>query len=397
MVLGGPAVARPAVKPGIEVLVEKRLDLVRGRKVGLVTNPTGVDSRLRATADILHEHPDVALAALFGPEHGIRGGVVKEDIGDAKDARTGLPAYSLYGATRRPTEKMLAGLDALLFDVQDIGSRTYTYISTMRLCMEEAAKRKIAFIVLDRPNPLSGVVVDGPVLDPAFGSFVGTAPIPYVHGMTIGELARFFNEELKINCDLTVVPMEGWTRAMTWRETGLDWVPPSPHIPEPDSPWYYPITGILGELPFTSIGVGYTMPFKLVGAPWMDAQKAADDFNAQKMPGVVFQPFHFEPFYGRFKGEFCGGVRIVVTEIRDFRPVEVCYRIIASLMRLYPAQCSLRQPGIAEKLKMFDKINGTDRIRMMLEEGTPVEKIVAGYRPEVEAFMKKRAKYLIYR
>ncbi|MCD6384651.1 DUF1343 domain-containing protein [Candidatus Sumerlaeota bacterium] len=387
---------KPVVKLGNEVLIEKRLDLIKGKKVGLITNPTGVDSRLRSTADLLASLPDVKLAALFGPEHGIRGGV-QGRIENSVDKKTGVPVYSLYGKTRRPTKEMLKDIEVLLFDIQDIGSRTYTYISTMEYCMEAAAKYNVKFVVLDRPNPVNGLIVDGPVLDPKFKSFIGIGPIAYMHGMTIGELALYFNKEFNINCDLEVVKMEGWRRDMTWRDTGLIWVPTSPHIPEMDTPWFYPITGIFGETPLVNIGVGYTLPFKLVGAPWMDAEKVSRVLNDKHIPGVYFQPFYFKPYYLHYQNQLCRGFRIIITDEKTIKPVVVGYYIMETLMKMYPNNFNFKLPRVHGRISAFDRSNGTDKIRLMLEKGVPVEEIVASYQPELNEFIKKREKYLLYK
>jgi len=394
---GGVVENPPAVQPGIQVLVDKRQDLILHKRVGLVTNRTGIDTRFVSSIDLIAGLPGVKLVALYAPEHGVRGGQ-RDSVQDETDARTGVHVFSLFGAVRRPTPEMLAGVDVLLFDVQDIGTRSYTYISTMRYCMEEAARRKIRLIVLDRPNPINGTTVDGPTLNPAFESFIGCAPIPYVHGMTMGELALYFNTELNIHCDLVVVPMEGWKRAMSWPDTGLQWVPPSPNIPEPDSPWFYPVTGILGELPFVSVGVGYTLPFKIVGAPWMDSDAVADALNRRKLPGVHFLPFSFTPHYGTFKDEFCGGFKIITTDTGIFKPVAAGYHIMDVLFRMYPDQCDFSLPGLRkDRIAMFDKANGTDAVRLMLQNGDSAFQIIESYRPDLDKFLKKREKYLLYK
>lgn len=386
----------PAVKLGCEVLFEKRMDLIRGKKVGLITNPTGVDSKLRSTADMLAECKETKLIALYGPEHGIRGGV-QGAIENGVDRKTGIPAYSLYGKTNRPTPEMLKDVEVLLFDIQDIGSRTYTYINTMEYCMEEAAKNKVKFVVLDRPNPVNGLIIDGNVLvDPKFKSGIGIGPIAYMHGMTVGELAMFFNKEFEINCDLEVVKMEGWKREMTWRDTGLLWVPTSPHIPEIDSAWFYPITGIFGETPLVNIGVGYTLPFKLVGAPWIEAEKVSKELNDKKLPGVFFQPFYFKPYYMHYKDQFCEGFRIVITDEKTIQPVTVGYVIIEVLMKMYPDKFNFKAENVKDRIGMFDKSNGTDKIRLMFEEGKTAEEIVKTYQEDVNKFKEKRAKYLLY-
>jgi len=389
---------------GIELLAEKEAGTLKGKRVGLITNPTGVDGKLRSSIDIIYGLSGVKLMALFAPEHGIRGGVMGYTENET-DEKTGLPVFTVK--TTGPTGEMLKEVDILLFDMQDIGTRSYTYITTMKKCMESAAKYEIPFVVLDRPNPMGGLIVDGTVLDMKFQSDIGAGPLAYVHGMTVGEIAGFFNRELIINCDLRVVKMEGWKREMAWEDTGFLWVPTSPHIPEPDTPLFYPVTGILGELSLVSIGVGYTLPFKVVGAPWIDAEKMSAAMNAKKLPGVYFQPFHFKPFYGLFFGgketKQCHGFRIVITDRRSYMPVATGYHIIDALFTTYPENFNFGIPVFSkldketkEKIDIFDKANGTDKIRKQFYDGIRVEEIIAGYQPALKEFIEKRKKYLLY-
>ena len=274
----GNAAARERVQTGIEVLRESGFEPLRGKRVGLVTNPTGVDSRLVSTIDILDsaaKRGTFQLVALYGPEHGVRGNVTAgERVASGRDPKSGVPVLSLYGATRKPTPQMLAGVDLLVFDIQDIGTRSYTYLSTLGRVMEAAAENHIPVLVLDRPNPLGGLRVEGnEQLAPGYTSFVSAYPVPYVHGMTLGEAARMLNEEGLlaggVRCELQVVPMKGWNREMTWNSCGLPWVPTSPHIPTPESALFYPATGTVGELGTLHIGVGYTLPFQTLAAPWI--------------------------------------------------------------------------------------------------------------------------------
>ena len=279
-----------AVDLGIDTLLSGGYDKeLKGKRVGLVSNHTGVDKNLLPTMEVLQKN-GVKLVALFSPEHGWKGNYYAfEKTSDGKEAH--LPLYSLHGKTRRPNDQMLKGIDLLIYDIQDIGVRSYTYATTLFYVMEEAAKRKIPVMVLDRPNPINGLIVDGGMLEEKWRSFIGYVNVPYCHGMTIGELATFFNGEYKIGCNLKVIPMKGWKRTMTFKETGLAWVPTSPHIPEADTPLFYASTGILGELNMVNIGVGYTLPFKVVGAPWIDAEAFAEKLNSQHLRGVHFFPF----------------------------------------------------------------------------------------------------------
>jgi uncharacterized protein YbbC (DUF1343 family) len=261
--------------------------------------------------------------------------------------------------------------------------------------MEEAAKMGIEVVVLDRPNPINGVVVDGPMLQEAWRSFIGYINVPYCHGMTIGELARFFNGEYKIGCKLNVIPMKGWQRKMSYRDTGLRWIPPSPNVPEPDTPLFCPITGVLGELDLVSIGIGYTLPFKVVGAPWIHAEAFAATLNSQKLPGVHFQPYHFRPFWGLFKGVDCQGVLIQVTDELIYRPLATQYLLLGILKSMYPDEFNKRIERTARK-DLFCKANGTDAVyEILLREKFPAWKLIDFQRKERETFLEKRKQYLL--
>ena len=286
------------VLTGIEVLADRDFDLLMGKRVGLVTNPTGVDGSLRSTIDILHEH--VNLTALFGPEHGVRGDYSAGDhVGDQVDTQTGIPVFSLYGASRKPGKEALELVDVLVYDIQDIGARSYTYISTMGLVMEAAAEMNKEVVILDRPNPLGGIRVEGPLVEDGFFSFVSQYRIPYVYGLTCGELALMLNGEGMLEggkqCRLQVVPMEGWHREMTFGETGLPWVPTSPHIPDYHTSYFYPATGIIGELDPNMIGIGYTLPFQVLVTEKVDAVQLSAAMNALQIEGVIFRPIWFKP------------------------------------------------------------------------------------------------------
>jgi len=347
----------------------------------------------RLSVDILRNERSLKLAAILAPEHGFLGGVQGE-IKDSKDSKTNIPVFSLYGSSRTIPDDKIKNIDVIVFDIQDIGSRSYTYISTLKIAMEAAAKNKKEFVVLDRPNPINGIIVDGPILNENFKSFVGIAEIPYVHGMTVGELALLFNDESKIKCNLTVIPMNGWKRSMSWQDTGLPWVPTSPHIPEPDTPYYYPITGPIGELSIVNIGVGYTLPFKIVGAPWIDAEKFANELNKKNLDEVIFHPFYFKPYYGIFKDEFCKGVRIVISDRNSFKPFEICIAIMDTLIKQYPERFNFSL--VKDRTKTFDNVCGTDTIRKDLISGSTDKTIINKYKRDLAKFIEKRTKYLLY-
>ncbi len=394
---GRASPSAPVVKLGIDVLVQRGFAPLHAQRVGLITNPTGVTRDLQSTIDVLYGAPQVNLVALFGPEHGVRGEVAAGDhITDARDARTGLTAYSLYGKTRKPTPEMLAGVDVLVYDIQDIGSRSYTYISTLALAMESAAENDIAVIVLDRPNPLGGARIEGRPLDMRFQSFVGQLPIPYLHGMTVGELARMMNAEgwlaAGVKCDLTVIPMEGWHRRMLWSDTGLPWVPTSPHVPHVHAPAFYAATGIMGELHQHSEGVGTPLPFELICGPTVDPQAFADALNRRKLPGVWFRPLYIKPFYGRFTGKLLGGVQIHLRDPHQARLTPIQFHAMDVASQLDP---DLRWFG-SRRDRMFDKVCGTDEIRRAFEANEPIEKILERWNDGTAAFRERRKPYLLY-
>jgi uncharacterized protein YbbC (DUF1343 family) len=389
-----------AVELGVDVFFkEGMIDELKDKRVGLITNQTGVDGRLRPTIELfLEQAPEIKLAALFAPEHGLTGQAYAfEAVADAKGPG-GIPIYSLHGKTRRPTSQMLQGIDVLVYDIQDIGCRAYTYTTTLFYIMEEAAKEGIPVIVLDRPNPINGLVVDGPMLQKKWRSYIGYVNVPYCHGMTVGELARFFNDRYQVGCQLQVVPMKGWKRSMSFAETGLRWVPTSPYVPEADTPQFYATTGLLGELSLVSIGIGYTLPFKVVGAPWIKANKFADVLNEQKLPGVYFMPFHYRPFYGAYQGKNCQGVMIIVTDPKTYRPVSSQYMILGVLKNLYPKQVLARLNALeASKKELFCKASGNDEmLSLLLKESYVAWKLILFQKEERAQFLQERKKYLIY-
>ncbi len=402
------SIAAGPVKTGLEALRSSGFEALRGKRVGLVTNPTGVDARLVSTVDILDSAARTGtfkLAALYGPEHGVRGNAAAgEKVASGSDPRTGVRVFSLYGATRKPTPQMLEGIDVLVFDIQDIGTRSYTYISTLGRVMEAAAENGVAVVVLDRPNPLGGLRVEGcEKIAPGFASFVSAYSVPYVHGMTVGELARLLNGERMlgkgVQCDLQVIPMEGWRREMVWSDCGLPWVPSSPHIPTPESAFYYPATGTAGELGTLNIGVGYTLPFQTLAAPWIkDAEKLAERLNAlPELKGFRFRPIHYKPFYGSGKDVEQHGVQIYLTDPSTASLLTlVPFYAMQELAGLYPAQKPL-EAAAASRISMFDKVLGTDRMRRLFigagYQVTPEMKAL--WRPS-EAFLAGRRRYLLY-
>lgn len=384
------------VSLGVDVFFEKELYThLKGKKIGLITNHTGVDSQMRSTVQLFEQNEgDYKIGAFFSPEHGLLGQhYAWESVRHSE--QNGIPVYSLHGETRRPKPEMLKGLDVLVYDIQCTGVRAYTYPSTLFYVMEEAAKMGIEVIVLDRPNPINGVIVDGPMLEEKWRSFIGYINVPYCHGMTIGELARFFNSEYKVGCKLKVIPMKGWKRSMNYRDTGLCWIPPSPNVPEPDTPFFCPSTGILGELQMLNIGIGFTLPFKVVGAPWVKAKQFAEKLNAQKLPGVHFQPFHFRPFWGLYKGLDCQGVLIQITNEKKYRPLAVQYLLLGMLKSLYPEEFMKRLESSTHK-DLFCKANGTEAVYEILsKEKYPAWKLIEFQREEREAFLEIRKKYLL--
>lgn len=392
------------VKPGIETLRESGFETLKGKRVGLITNPTGVDRNLKATPDILAEADGVELVAMFAPEHGIRGDVAAgARVATATDPATGVKVYSIYGATKKPTPEMLKGVDAIVYDIQDNGCRSYTFISTMGKAMEAAAQAGIEFVVLDRPNPLGGNRVEGPLTDPDCISFVSQYPIPYLYGLTPGELAMYLKGEGLIKgadtLKLTVVPMEGWSRDMTYSRTGLPWVLPSPHIPSAETCLYYPATGIAGELGWISIGVGYTLPFRTFAAPWIDAAKLSARLNALDLPGVKFRPIHYTPYYGIFKGLNVEGVEAFITEPEKAQLTTIQFYVMQELHKMYPKQSPLTATAANKNnIKMFDNVVGNKEIRNgLLRNDYNVESILPVWNKDTERFNYKKQRYHLYK
>lgn len=395
------AVASAQVKPGIEVLRDMDFAPLQGKRVGLITNPTGVDNSLRSTIDILHEAPGVTLTGLYAPEHGVRGDVHAGDhVDNFVDPDTGVTVYSIYGKSRKPSPEMLKDVDVLIYDIQDIGCRSFTFISTMGLAMEACAELGKQFMVLDRPNPVGGNKIEGNVVEDSCYSFVSQFPIPYVYGLTPGELARYLNEEGLIgdnlHTDLTVIPMEGWTRDMDFRATGMPWVLPSPHIPTPETAALYPLSGIMGEINYMNIGVGYTEPFKLFCASWVDADRLAERLNALQLPGMMFRPIHIKPFYGFGKGKNLQGVEVYVTD-RDAAPLSLTqFYVMQELADMYPDHKAFETADKA-RFNMFDKVTGSKEIRRRFARNHRVADIIDYWNKDIEPFRAASSKYYLYK
>ncbi|MDR4926647.1 DUF1343 domain-containing protein [Peribacillus simplex] len=379
------------VSPGIEVLLKEEKDVLSGKKVGLITNPTGIDSKLTSIVDLLNDDPDINLTALFGPEHGVRGDAqAGASVEYYIDEKTGLPVYSLYGKTKKPTPEMLKDVEVLVFDIQDVGTRYYTYIYTMAYAMEAAKENDIPFIVLDRPNPQGGESVDGPVLEPEFSSFVGLYPIPLKHGMTVGELATLFNKEFKIGADLKVIKMKGWKRDMDYDETGLPFVLPSPNMPTVSTTFVYPATGLI-EGTNVSEGRGTTKPFELIGAPYINSDELAGKLNALRLPGVKFRAASFTPTFSKHAGKLSHGVEIYITDREEFKAVPTGLHIIKTIQDLYPGDFEFLAAN------NFNLLIGNGWVMSRIEEGSSVNEIMKEYQAKQDAFKKVRKNYLLYK
>ncbi len=396
---------QPVVRTGIEVLRDRGFEGLEGKRVGLVTNPSGVDSQLRSTIDILYHAPEVNLVALYGPEHGVRGDVYAGGkINDSIDEATGLPVYSLYGSTRKPTQQMLEGIDVMVYDIQDVGVRSYTFISTLGLVMEACAEKGIEVMVLDRPNPLGGNKIEGNYVEQPFNSFVSQYRIPYVYGLTVGELAVLINEEglncgqkgdqQPSRCALTVVPMQGWKRDMLYEDTGLPWVLPSPNIPFKESPMYYAASGICGELyGFMNIGIGYTLPFEVFGATWLDPELLKKRLESYGLEGVAFRTIWYKPYFGSQKGELVGGLQFFFTEYEKARITEVQFHVMQAVAELYPDKKAF---DVISGYGLFDKVCGTDYVRTEFSKRYKVADIMDYWRKDEESFRRLSRMYHIY-
>jgi uncharacterized protein YbbC (DUF1343 family) len=390
------------VASGLDVLVEERFAPLRGLAVGLICNPTSVDRRLRHAADLFHAARGVRLAALFGPEHGVRGDIpYMAAVADERDRRTGIPVHSLYGScadSLRPDPRKLSGLDALVFDVQDVGARYYTYQATMLFCMEAAAREKLAFFVLDRPNPIGGLAVEGPGLRPGFGSFCGVHNIAVRHGLTVGELAGMYREERGLGLELSVIPCRGWRRGMHQRDTGLPWVFPSPNMPTPETAIVYPGMCLL-EGTNLSEGRGTTRPFELFGAPWLDAGRLMETLVSERLPGVRFRPASFVPAWDKHAGVRCHGLEIFVVDREAFRPFRTGVACVAAARAQDPEKFQWRTEPyeFVEHVPAFDLLCGSARERNALERGREWRDLTAAWGREERAFAKRRIRHLLYK
>lgn len=397
--------AAPKVKTGLEVLVDLDFLPLQGKRVGLVTNPSGVDRNLKSTIEILYEAPQVNLIALYGPEHGVRGDVYAGGhVADYTDPMTGLPVYSLYGPTRKPTAKMLEGIDVMVYDIQDVGARCYTFISTLGLVMEACAALDIEVMVLDRPNPLGGYKIEGCYVEQPFNSFVSQYRIPLIYGLTPGELATLINEEglncgqlgnqKPVKCRLNVIPMQGWTRDMTYDETGLPWVLPSPNIPFSYTPINYASAGLCGEIyNYLQVGLSYTLPFQTFAATWIEPSALMTELQSYKLPGVAFRPIHYRPFAGAQAGKLVAGVQVFFTDYESARLSEVQFYVMQALAKLYPDHLPF---GPNEKIGLFNKVCGTDFIHNTFAQNYRVSDILEYWRKDEEDFRILSKKYHLY-
>lgn len=395
----------PNVRTGIEMLEAEGFSILKGKRVGLVTNPSGIDRNLRSTIDILFEAEQVNLVALYGPEHGVRGDIYAGGkVSDGKDAKTGLPVFSLYGAHRKPSPEMLRGVDVIVYDIQDVGARSYTFISTLGLVMEACGEIGIPVVVLDRPNPLGGLKVEGSYVEQPYNSFVSQYRIPYVYGLTVGELAMLINEEglncgqkgnqKAAKCELYVVAMDGWKRWMKYSDTGLPWILPSPNIPTAQSAINYSAAGICGELyNFLNIGIGYTLPFGVFGAQWIDADRLKAELDTYSLAGVEFRTIHYKPFAGSAAGKNIQGVQFFFTDYEAASITLTQFYVMQAVAKLYPDKKPFET---ATGIGLFDKVCGSDYIRNAFSIRYKVSDIINFWNKDVEAFKALSAKYYLY-
>lgn len=388
-----------SVKPGLERFLEEGLDLVEGRRVAVIANPSSIDSQLRHIVDLFHGHPGIQLTSAFGPQHGIRGETQDNMVewGGYRDVRTGLPVHSLYGDRRKPSPEMLEEADVVVFDLQDVGARYYTFIHTMALAMEACRELDKTFVVLDRPNPINGIDVEGPVLDPVFASFVGLHPLPVRHAMTVAEIARYLNQECALGCRLEVVPMSGWRREMFFDETGLPWVMPSPNIPTLDSALVYPGMCLL-EATNVSEGRGTTRPFELSGAPWVEATELALRLRDEGLPGVRFRSVHFIPTFHKWADQLVGGIQIHVEDRRAFKPFATGLAVTLAYRDSNRDRFSWNDPPYEYEFQKlpFDILCGTDAVRIAIEDGASVKEMEKSWENKLADFQRTRERHLLY-
>jgi len=404
LLVAGAAFAQ--VKPGIEVLRNRGFAELQGKRVGLLTNPSGVDRELHSTIDILFNAKGVKLEKLFAPEHGVRGDIYAGGhADDTIDEATGIPVLSVYGKYRKPTPEMLSGLDVVVYDIQDVGTRSYTFISALGLMMRACAENNIEVMVLDRPNPLNGLKVEGCLIEPGFHSYIGEFKIPYVYGITVGELARLINEEglncgekgdeAPLKCKLTVIPMEGWKRSMSYDRTGLPWILPSPQVPQSINAIGYPSAGIVGDFSGTylNIGVGYTLPFQVFAAEWVDAEKLKAELDSYALPGIAWRTIHYKPFFGNCSGKLLHGVQYFFTDYDKASLTLINFYVMQAIHNLYPEH----NPYDGGVNRTFDIVCGTDYIRNTFGKNFKVADIIDYWNKDVEAFKTLSKKYYLYK
>lgn len=388
MLIGGVMMVK--VKLGIDN-IDKYLNIFDGKRVGLITNPTGVNSEFKSTVDVMKEKTN--LVALYGPEHGIRGDIqAGQKVGNYIDEKTGIQVYSLYGKNKKPSQEILSGIDVLAYDIQDVGARFYTYLYTMAYAMQSAAEFGKTFVVFDRPNPIGGEEVEGNILDTEYKSFVGLYPIPQRYGLTVGELAKFFNEEFKIGCDLVIVPIENWKRSMYYDETGLPFIMPSPNMPTIETSIVYTGTTIF-EGTNISEGRGTTRPFEIIGAPWLDAFKLADDMNNMKMDGVHFRPVYFTPTFSKQKDLLCRGVELHITDRKVFKPVKAGISLFYKIREMSGDKLEIIKPYTKTGKHFIDYLTGCSYIR---ENKYDLETVLDMWSREAAEFKNTKKKYEIY-
>lgn len=385
------------VKSGLDLLLRRKKQF-RGKRVAVVANPSAIDSQYRFIVDVVNQEKCWQLVALFGPEHGLRAEKQDQELcGEFTDTATGLPVYSLYGDHLKPTPEMLSGIDVVFFDIQDVGSRYYTFIYTLAYVMEACVELPIQVVVLDRPNPINGIDVEGPILEPGFESFVGRYPIPIRHGMTMGELAFYFQKEMGIRCNLEVIQMKGWHRKYYYEQTRLPWVLPSPNMPTVDTALVYPGMCLL-EGTNVSEGRGTTRPFEIFGAPWIDPYALCENVSRNSLPGLAMRPLYFTPTFNKFRGELCGGAQLHVTDRAAFRPVKTALCLIAAFLHLYPQHFRWKDPPyeFVHDRAPIDILFGNSWIRKQLEDGASPDSIEQRWQTTAGAFAAIRDRYLLY-